>query len=62
MTHDKTLILAEYGWSTMSPLTSQVLKGNGLGLSDLSDITLLIFTFLFVNNKIDGTIITYPTI
>jgi hypothetical protein len=34
----------------MSPLTSQVLKGNGLGLSDLSDITLLIFTFLFVKN------------
>jgi hypothetical protein len=40
----------------MSPLTSQVLKGNGLGLSDLSDITLLIlnilniFIFLFVKN------------
>jgi hypothetical protein len=30
----------------MSPLTSQVLKGNGLVLSGLSDITLLIFNIL----------------
>jgi hypothetical protein len=28
--HDKIFIEAEYGWSTISPLTSHVLKGNGL--------------------------------
>jgi hypothetical protein len=39
--HDKISIAAEYGWSATSPLTSQVLKGNGLGLGLKGSVIIL---------------------